>query len=82
MTTKAQLVKWGNSLAVRIPKDIATGAQLKEGDRLVLEVESTGMVAMKAVRRSPTLKELLDRITPENRHAEQDWGTAQGAELW
>lgn len=82
MATKAQVVKWGNSLAVRIPKAVAASAQFKEGDRLVLEVESAGVVAIKAAKRSQTLKELLQRITPENRHAEESWGAAQGAELW
>jgi antitoxin component of MazEF toxin-antitoxin module len=34
---KAQMVKWGNSLAVRIPKPVAEEAKLKEGDPIEIE---------------------------------------------
>lgn len=80
-SAKAQLVKWGNSLAVRIPKNVADEAQLSEGDKLVLHVEAPGNVAIKAVER-PTLNQLLDRITPENVHGEIDWGKPGGNEAW
>lgn len=82
MVTKAQLAKWGNSLAVRIPKNLADEANLREGDRLVLEVEGPGSVAIKAVRRPKTLDQLISQITPENIHKEQDWGEPVGAEIW
>ena len=82
MVTKAQLAKWGNSLAVRIPKSLADVAKLREGDRLVLEVEGPGSVAIKAVRRPKTLDQLISQITPENIHKEQDWGEPVGTEIW
>jgi antitoxin MazE len=31
---QTQMVKWGNSLAVRIPKAVVEEARLKEGDSL------------------------------------------------
>jgi antitoxin component of MazEF toxin-antitoxin module len=34
------------------------------------------------VSRQYGLEELADRITPENRHTETDWGPPQGAERW
>ena len=68
MTSKAQMVKWGNSLAVRIPKVIAEEAELREGDELVIEVQSQGALAVKAARKPPTLDELIAQITPENLH--------------
>ena len=34
---KAQMAKWGNSLAVRIPKPILEKARLKEGDFLEIQ---------------------------------------------
>lgn len=82
MVVKAQLAKWGNSLAVRIPKTLAEEAKLREGDCLVLEVEAQGSVAMKAVKRPTTLDDLIAQITPENIHKEQDWGQPVGAEIW
>ena len=78
---RAQMVRWGNSLAIRIPKIIADEARLAEGDRLVLQVESPGNVAVKAVER-PTLDELVERITPENLNKEVKWGKPVGNEAW
>ncbi len=82
MVARAQLAKWGNSLAVRIPKNLAEEAKLHEGDYLVLEVEEQGVVAIKAVRRPKTLHDLIAQITPENLHNEQEWGDPVGAEIW
>jgi antitoxin MazE len=82
MVVKAQLAKWGNSLAVRIPKNLAEEARLREGDSLILEVEEQGLVAMRAVKRPRTLDDLIAQITPENIHKEQDWGESVGAEIW
>ena len=78
---QAQMVRWGNSLAVRIPKNVADEARLAEGDRLVLQVVSPGNIAIKAIER-PTLDQLLERITPENLHKEINWGKAVGNEAW
>jgi antitoxin MazE len=79
---KTQLAKWGNSLAVRIPKPVADAADLRSGDTLVLDVEATGAVTIRKSKRAPTLKDLVLRITPENRHAETDWGRPAEKELW
>lgn len=76
-----QMVRWGNSLAVRIPKAVAEEAHLAEGDRLVLEVEAPGNVTIKAIER-PTLDQLLERITNENVHKEIRWGKSGGNEAW
>jgi antitoxin MazE len=82
MGARAQMVKWGNSLAVRIPKTVADQAKLREGDRLMIEVEAQGSVALKAIDKPETLEELIARITPENLHKEQTWGGSVGAEKW
>jgi antitoxin MazE len=82
MVAMAQMARWGNSLAVRIPKNLADAAKLAEGDRLTLEVASQGAVTLKAVVRPATIDELVERITPDNRHGERTWGQAVGAERW
>ena len=82
MVATAQLAKWGNSLAVRIPKVLAEEAKLHEGDCLVLEVTEQGAVAMRAVERPITLDDLIAQITSENLHREQEWGDPVGAEIW
>jgi antitoxin MazE len=82
MVAKAQMVKWGNSLAVRIPKRLADEAKLREGDDLILEVTAEGTLAVNAVARPATLDELVAKITPDNLHGEQAWGEPVGAEKW
>jgi len=52
---RAQMLKWGNSLAVRIPKTIAEEAKLKAGDCLEIEVAAGGTVQLHRVGRIPTL---------------------------
>lgn len=77
--TKSQVVKWGNSLAVRIPKSIAQEARLREGDSLVIEVHEE-QVNLRRVDDVPTLQELVARITPENRYSEVSSAVDTGRE--
>lgn len=78
---KTQISRWGNSLAVRIPRHIADSAKLREGDNLDLAVKG-GVVTMKASEQGPDLKDLVAKITPENQHREIEWGAPQGNEIW
>jgi antitoxin MazE len=77
---KAQLAKWGNSLAVRIPKSVAEEARMQEGDAILIEVVR-GRVELRPAEKIPTLEELVAQITPENRHEETDWGPDVGKEI-
>jgi antitoxin MazE len=78
---KAQIVKWGKGLAVRIPKAVAEQARLQEGDAVSIEVLN-GRVELRLAEGIPTLEELVAQITPENRHGEIDWGPDVGKEMW
>jgi len=80
-SAKAQLVKWGNSHAVRIPKTILEQANLREGEELEIRVEH-GQIWLEPLRRQLSLEALVKKITPENRHGEQDWGKPVGNEVW
>jgi len=75
----AQIVRWGNSLAVRIPKPVAEEAGVQEGDPIVIEA-AEGHIRLRRKQRIPTLKELVAQITPENRYAETVTGRALGKE--
>ena len=77
---QVQMVKWGNSLAVRIPKSIAEDARLREGDALAIEVSTDGAVQLRQVRKIPTLAQLVAQITPENRYSEISTGAEVGKE--
>jgi antitoxin MazE len=75
----AEVVKWGNSLAVRIPKGVAEQARMKEGDAVVIKA-ARGKIEVRRVELIPSLEELVAKITPENRYAETDWGRDVGRE--
>lgn len=80
MKTTAQ--KWGNSLAVRVPKSVATQVGLKPQDHLEIEVQDGNVVLKPLVRRTYRLDDLVKGITPHNRHSEVDTGTPVGREIW
>jgi antitoxin MazE len=77
---KAQVVKWGNSLAVRIPKAVAQEARVQEGDSIVIEALD-GHIRILRAEQIPTLEELVAQITPENRYEETAWGRERGKEI-
>jgi len=79
---KTQLAKWGNSMAVRIPKAIAEAARLRPGDHLEMAVEDSGTLRIRKKKGKPKLSQLISGITPENLHRENDWGAPAGRELW
>ncbi|MFB6346979.1 MAG: AbrB/MazE/SpoVT family DNA-binding domain-containing protein [bacterium] len=72
--------KWGNSLGVRIPKDLADRMDLDEGSELEFRVED-GRIILEPVSGDYDLSELVDGITQENRHDEHSTGTT-GQEAW
>jgi antitoxin MazE len=82
MRNATKVSKWGNSLAIRIPRAVAKEARLIEGDSLALDFDSDGCIILRPTRRKYDLAELVSRITPRNRHRETDWGPAQGRESW
>lgn len=77
---KTQIQKWGNSLAIRIPKPFAAQLQLEAEASVELEVDQ-GTLVVRPVA-APSLEELVALITPENLHRETDWGTPVGKEVW
>ena len=74
--------KWGNSLAVRIPRSVAEDSHLHQGS-VVDIVLIGGKIVVKPQRQQQyTLAQLLKGVTPRNRHAEHDWGEQVGQEAW
>ena len=79
MRAKSHIVKWGTSLAVRIPKPIAEQWGVHEG--AAIEIVSRGdQVVMH--KRTYSLDDMLARITADNLHSESDTGPVQGNEEW
>ncbi|MEK3937074.1 AbrB/MazE/SpoVT family DNA-binding domain-containing protein [Sporosarcina sp. FSL W7-1349] len=69
--------KWGNSLGIRIPKEVADWIGIDQGSELELHVSGRESITLKPKRprKKYTLEELLAQITPENRHEEIDFET-------
>ena len=76
---QVQISRWGNSLGLRIPRDIARRLGLAEGARVEIETEGDRIV-ISAPRRVYTLDELLVGITPEAMREAFDWGPDVGRE--
>ena len=79
---RTRIQKWGNSLAVRIPKAFAHEVGLKQDGEVEISVEKGRLVVVPAVAPSYDLDELLAGIRPSNLHEETDWGPAVGKEVW
>jgi len=79
MVTSVQ--RWGNSLAIRIPKAFAAQAQLSENTDVDISLEGDKIVVTPA-RRTWTLRELVRDITPANQQHETHWGDRTGKENW
>ncbi|HWC15566.1 MAG TPA: AbrB/MazE/SpoVT family DNA-binding domain-containing protein [Terriglobales bacterium] len=78
---KTQIMKWGNSLAVRIPKAVVEKARLKQGDSLEIESAAEGHVELRRPAKLPTLAQLVSQITPENRYGEISTGAEVAKEV-
>jgi antitoxin MazE len=76
---ESQIVKWGNSLAVRIPKPLAEEAGVREGDPIVIEA-TKGLINLRPKLRVPSLSQLVAQITPDNRYDEIRTGPERGKE--
>ncbi len=76
---KVQIQKWGNSLALRIPKSFAVETNISQNSTVELTVEN-GQINLKPIKKEITLDELLEGVTKENLHSEIDFGKAEGRE--
>ncbi len=76
--------RWGKSLAVRIPADVAEAAGIAEGERVEIETHDAEIVIRRAAPRF-TLDELFRGKTPEEWRAlyadAYDWGPDVGREI-
>jgi antitoxin MazE len=74
MPVQLKVTKWGNSLGLRVPRDVAARAGLTEGARVDIEGYEDGRIVITPSRRRFTLEELLAGMTPErSEFMEDDW---------
>ena len=80
MQTRIQ--KWGNSLAVRIPKAFVKEAHVAYGTAVDLSVDDGKIIINPHTEPQYRLDDLLKRVTKRNIHAEVEPGEALGREAW
>lgn len=79
---RIQVQKWGNSLALRIPKAFAEDATVKEGTTVDLSISEGRLVVVPVGRKKASLKQLLVKVNRRNLHREMDSGLPVGRESW
>jgi antitoxin MazE len=79
---KTRVQKWGNSLALRIPRPFAEESNLREDSAVDISVRNGRIVVVPIAEPEPSLEELVAKITPRNRHSETETGDAVGNEAW
>ena len=79
---KTRIQKWGNSLALRIPKSFAAEAGLNAGAAVELYLQEGRLVVRPITPPPLTLDELLRGVTDDNLPGEWDTGPAVGKEVW
>jgi antitoxin MazE len=77
---QVQVARWGNSIGLRIPKDIALRAGLRAGTRVDVETEGDRIIISRA-RPRYVLADLLIGMTPEAMRQAFDWGPDKGREI-
>jgi antitoxin MazE len=80
MHTRIQ--KWGNSLAIRIPRAIAAVLGLTADTPVELKLTNSRLEVTPLTVETPELERLLDEVTEQNIHGEYDTGAAMGREVW
>lgn len=78
---ESRITKWGNSLALRVPRAFAAEMGLENGTEVELTLQD-GQLIITPRAPSYSLETLAGQITPENRHTETDWGDPVGSESW
>lgn len=78
---KTHIQRWGNSLAVRIPKVVAQELGIGEDTTVELDMVDDALV-IRVAASEISLEQLLASITDDNLHGEVDTGPAVGAEVW
>jgi antitoxin MazE len=79
---KTRVQKWGNSLAVRIPKSFAADAGLRANSAVEVSLVDGMLVVQPVKSESPTLDELLRGVTDDNVPGDWETGPAVGKEVW
>lgn len=79
---KVQIQKWGNSLALRIPKAFAIESNVTRGSTVEVLMDNGNIVVKPVKEAKYTLEELLEDLTDDQLPGEIDTGPPIGREVW
>jgi antitoxin MazE len=79
---KTRVRKWGNSLALRIPRSFAQEVGLQNQTPVEVALADGKLVITPVTSQDLTLEQLLAGVTEENLHREVDTGSPRGDEAW
>lgn len=79
---RSRIQKWGNSLALRIPKSFAQEIGLDRDVPVNVSLEDGKLIVAPIPEPALTLERLLEQVTEDNIHREADTGRAVGEEAW
>jgi antitoxin MazE len=74
------LRKWGNSLAIRIPKDMANTLCIQYDSMVELNIVDGALIL--EPKKETRLENLISKINKENLHSEINTGESMGNEEW
>jgi len=77
----AKASQWGNSIGVRIPRNLAKRVGISADSKVEIEEADEGIIIKPVGKKEYSLKELVKGITSKNRHGEADFGRPVGKEL-
>ncbi|MDD2935277.1 MAG: AbrB/MazE/SpoVT family DNA-binding domain-containing protein [Candidatus Pacebacteria bacterium] len=79
---KTRIKKWGNSLAIRLPKTSVDLLNLKENNEVSFDFDKDQIIIKPENKKEYSLSELISKINSKNIHKEIDWGKPVGKEIW
>jgi antitoxin MazE len=79
---KTRVQKWGNSLALRIPRSCAAEVQVTQETLVEITVQDGALVVRPILTARARLEDLLAGVTEDNLHREVEYGSTLGNEVW
>ena len=79
---QTKIKKWGNSLALRLPKLFALSANLKLNKLVDLSIDKGSIIITPIDEKEYSLENLLEGVSENNLHGEFDAGAPVGKEIW
>ena len=79
---QTKIKKWGNSLALRIPKLFALDVNLKPNDMVDISIDKGSIIITPISEKEYSLEKLLEGVSKNNLHGEIGIGAPVGKEIW